>query len=273
MKNKSAGRWILAWFIITFIIALLPTIGLSGKSWISTFLWGFGLLGFVIGLFMLILWRQTKRKYSKRFELRSGEPKRLEVQWTYGFRTVKVFLDGKEIGSFNSPKEFKKGVTIQLPEGRILEMKVGVEGITPVPDISLDGEPLPDSVSNPELEIKKSSRAFFMGAVVNIFSGILYFQSNLWWYSVFVQFVIGGILAISAGLLIRDRSRSGLNLGIFVASVYALSYLYGICLSTQMIGLDSSLDILGNIIDFFETGLFIYGLYKGFRVKRYFIRN
>jgi hypothetical protein len=105
-----------------------------------------------------------------RYALAPGEPKRLQVIWT--FKSAKILLDGAEVGSLASSEELKSGREFPLPDGTRLWAQLD-QILFFVPWILLrDGRPLPGSSTDADTRIRKAS-----GAV--IFIGVLYVVLNL----------------------------------------------------------------------------------------------
>jgi hypothetical protein len=217
-----------------------------------------GLIASYVGL--IILWLVQNRVVSrtKTFALYRGGPQRLEVTWGYGFKNVLIKFDGVNVGTISSPKEAKQWKSFRLPDGGDLQIKIGTNPVNfyILPEMTLNGKPLPESANDPALEIKAASNAFVYGGLFNFAGGIIYSSVNPGWYTVLL-FVLG-VLALISGIYIGRKSRAALNLGYVVAVISGLTFVMSVVGSTSV-----DMDFFGDVFDLVDTVAFIYGLSKG----------
>lgn len=195
----------------------------------------------------------------KKFAFERGGPLRLEVHWTYRLHEVMVKLDGVEIGRFTSRREFQQGRSFRLPDGSVLQVKYGSHSVnlSPLPDVRLDGCPLPDSFADPLLELKTASNAFIWGGVLTTLAGLFYSPVNEAWYTSLLLFI--GVTSPLVGLSVRRRSRIALRIGTIYSVVGVVTLLDGLASS-----MGNGLDFLGSLFDVVNAALFVAGLSRGF---------
>jgi hypothetical protein len=131
-------------------------------------------VGILVGFFtsfvgLIVMWLIHSRtvNHSKKYPLNRGGTKRLEVIWTYAFRKVIIKFDDIEIGTISSRKDAKQGRSFMLPDNSELHVKLGNHpvNLSPTPDLTRNGKPVPDSVNDPAVELNIASNAFFGGAI------------------------------------------------------------------------------------------------------------
>lgn len=189
-----------------------------------------GLVGIItsyVGLiiFVLVTSRWTNhRKYS----LHRGGPKRLQVSWAYGFHKAELKLDGVGLGTITSLGAARQGQTFILPDGSALSIKAGNHPITssPVPKLTLNGKPIPESVDDPAVKLRVASNLLILFGVLSLFVGVLFFSANPAWYTALVFIV--ALTAPIAGIFIRRMSRIALSIGIVYPVIGALTFVSGI---------------------------------------------
>ena len=171
-----------------------------------------------------------------------------------GFTRIHV-----EIGkmSSSSPKEAKQGRSFILPDNSELHVKLGNHpvNLSPAPDLTRNGKPVPDSVNDPAIELNVASNAFLGGSILNFFAGFMFLSIHPG--VSFFNFLMGA-LALVPGIGIRRRSKFALKFGIGLAVFFALTYLTALTSSG-----DEVMGYMGSVSDLVETVMFIVGLYKG----------
>lgn len=269
---SSPIGWVIAWIVITLLLAAPPALVYSGQTRVSAFFQGVTIIGAAMGIFLFVMRCRLVKFHSKQYALKRGAPKRLEVLWTYGFRTAAVRLDGVEIGTSTSATELRRGVSFQMPDGSILQLKVSnhpIPTFDPIPDLLLNGKPVPDSLSDPGFELKIASNAFIGGGCLSMIEGIAALYMNPGLYAIGIVGLTVGFLAIVSGVLIRKRSRIGLWLGVFVAAVGVLSYMFELPSSRLFVDLDTTVGFWEAFLDLIDEVLFFVGLFKGFEAINY----
>lgn len=223
-------------------------------------------IGILVGIFtsfvgLIITWLIHSRivSHSKKYPLNRGGAKRLEVIWTYAFRNVTIKFDDVEIGkiSSSSQKEAKQGRSFILPDNSELHVKLGNHpvNLSPAPDLTRNGKPVPDSVNDPAVELNVASNAFFGGSILSFFAGIMFLSIHP---GVSFFYFLMGTLALVPGIGIRKRSKFALKFGIGLAVFFALTYLTALTSSG-----DDVMGYMGSASDLAEGVMFIVGLYKG----------
>lgn len=221
------------------------------------------LLGLVTGILGWLIIRLAFLRtviQRKKYSLYRGGPKRLEVTWTYGIKNMTIILDGREIGQINSLKEAKKGRSFKLPDRSNLAVRIGgaddiIFRPNPLPDLELNGIPIPDSVNDPAVVLNISSKTFIVGGISTMLLGILVTLSQIGnsykeGYGSFL-FVIG-IIAIIAGIHIQKRSKIAIETGFAIAILSAVNWFLAI----------GDVNILEGIYSFINALIFIFGLRK-----------
>ena len=217
-----------------------------------------GLLTSYLGLIIFILVTATKRKY-KKYALYRGGPQRLDVSWSYGFRNVAVKLDEKIIGDIKTQGEAKQGVTYKLPDGSDLFITVGHDFFGPVPVLTLNGKPIPNSVNDPQMVLVAASNYFWLGAILSFLQGIfytIYFSVDTWGTA--ALFFGEAIVVFIIGFFIRRRSKVALYCGV----VYGL--IGGIALLILFVSGGGPEQFINNINDLIAEIAILTGLFKGF---------
>jgi hypothetical protein len=107
-----------------------------------------------------------------RFALEREGPKRLEIRWGMGWRTV-VSLDGKEIGSIPGRKELKEGRHFTLGDGSTLSVQLGQNLISQEFCVLRDGCPLPGSASDPVQRLRMASGVLFVIGGLNLVASLI----------------------------------------------------------------------------------------------------
>jgi len=99
------------------------------------------------------------------YSLEEEGPKRLTLKWGFGWKELKVYLDGRKVGQIDGGlKVLKKGGVVALPDGRELRVRVDQKFLGPHVHLHVDDAPVPGSEFKP---IPKWSYAF-VGACVLI---------------------------------------------------------------------------------------------------------
>lgn len=231
----------------------------------------FGVVGFVV--ILLVVPRLTLNK--KKYALQRGGAKRLEIKWSSDKQKIVVTLDTKQIGilEFTTDEEKSRGKTVTLPDGSILNIKLGldaeasgIKGLTFAPDVTLNGKPVPGSINDPGYKLDVAVKNFYWGGVINIISGVFVLSApDLAWYYIFIV-IPTGIIAFWVGYNLKRLSRTALSVGIGLAVFSGVTFLIVFLVTLSV---NTGEGICGDLFDLVDTYLFIDGLNKGFKAIDY----
>jgi hypothetical protein len=143
------------------------------------------------------------------YALEIGGPRRLVMDWKYGYRNVVIYLDGALIGKVPGQKELQDGLEFALPDGSKLEVQLVRSFLST--DISLErnGKPLPGSATDPLSQVRLSYQLIFFLVIINLVLGglTLFLQAKsltdlgLGWYN-----IAFGLVFIGLGFWVRSLS-------------------------------------------------------------------
>jgi hypothetical protein len=184
------------------------------------------------------------------YALQPNEPKRLEVRWGANFRDTEVKLDGRVLATLATRAELQQGRDIPLPDGSMLNVRLGGTWLMGVIHVTRDGKPLQVSASDPATLLRTATFALYFVAGLNVLAGLaavatrspLLTSLGMGWSSVVFGLIFLGLalwartgsvaaLAIAAVLLAVDFI-AGLGLSMAAGASPALS---GICLRAALI--------------------------------------
>lgn len=97
----------------------------------------------------------------------------LEISHSLFLSKAKILLDGQELGSFASKKEFKLGKDFALKDNRKLTVRLGQIGLADVPEILIDGSPIEGSAAHPETKINSAYGIVAFLSILNLFVGLM----------------------------------------------------------------------------------------------------
>lgn len=155
----------------------------------------------------------------KRFALREGEPRRLEVAFGFRYSDVTISLDDQPVAGPFSRTEIEVGRNVTLPDGSTLS--IGLEKSHFLTDLHLyrNGEPLPGSSTDPQRRITGAWGAALFIAVVNVILGIVTVVSangDVEAAGNGLGLVIFGVAFAILAFFIRRRSRVALGIALVV---------------------------------------------------------
>jgi hypothetical protein len=167
---------------------------------------------------------------SKTFALEKGGPERLEIEWQGNFRDLEIRLDGALLGGFENAKELKAGKSFGLePEGGLLEVKLGTNGLLPELTLSLNGHPLPGSAADPAQRVEAAANMVLVVAVLNAGLGLLAAAFDIGFLqSIGVglgSIVVGAIYGV-LGYFVKRRSLAALALAVALFVLDGVSLLF-----------------------------------------------
>jgi hypothetical protein len=149
-----------------------------------------------------------------KFALDKGGPKRLELDYSLGFKNLKVRVDGREVGVIQTKKEWEQGRSFKLADGSTLNVQLTKSGLSTGLTVLRDGWPVPGSNTDPYKRLSEAYSAAFFVAFVNLaigLGGVLFqvdflLELGLGWFS-----VIFGLVFVGLGFGIRAKSKLALG--------------------------------------------------------------
>lgn len=151
------------------------------------------------------------------------------IEKTLGFKPAifsskhKVFLDGNQIGEFQSSKEAQAGKEFQINNSNSVNVKYGSRGLSPEITIRHNGTELESSDSHPKTRMKTVFSLIIFLAVLNLGIGFIGATNSVNFvadggYGVY-NLVLGIFYLISIGFILRSSP----FLGILLATIlYAI---------------------------------------------------
>jgi hypothetical protein len=155
----------------------------------------------------------------RHYTIESNGQRDLYLTWNaLSWKNFEVRLDGKEIAFIeNGAKELRDGREFHLPGGA--RLKLELKGIFPLKDIHvyINDEPLPNTVADPDVKIRRATNALYFIAVLDVVLGLIAAQSGnpaltilgFGWTTVAI-----GMVLFSLALLVRKASLNALLLAI-----------------------------------------------------------
>jgi S1-C subfamily serine protease len=147
---------------------------------------------------------------TRRYPLRRGAPRDLELTWQRGFANLEVRFQSRHIGSVQTKAELRAGRELPLPDGTKLWVQLQPR-ITNELVVLRDGRPVPGSDTDPLVRLGSASGAlWFIAAATALFATAAWIQGNEGWVLPLVYAVIfaalgwlthrGALLAPWAGI-------------------------------------------------------------------------
>jgi hypothetical protein len=181
----------------------------------------------------------------RHYIIESNGKRELYLTWdALSWKNFEVQLDGKQVSFMeNGAAALKNGHEIKLPGGASLTLQL--KGIFPLRDIHVhvNDQPIPNTVADPEVKIRRATNALYFMALLDIVLGIIAVQSGnpalttlgFGWTTVAI-----GMVLFSLALLVRKASLIALILaiGLYLLDVLLAAYvanLSGIALETGVI--------------------------------------
>jgi hypothetical protein len=162
----------------------------------------------------------------KAFSLEAGAPPRVELEWKFSWKDMRVRVDGAELGVIADQKALKAGRDFPLPDGHTLRVQLAQSLASVDLCVTRDGIPLPGSGSDPAERVKQAAQMLYFIAALNVILGVLagalgvQFLSNIGigWGN-----VVEGLLY--AGFAFGTSKRSAIALGLGIA-LFAVDTLF-----------------------------------------------
>lgn len=151
---------------------------------------------------------------SRTFPLEPGGPPRVEIAWKMLWKDVQVRVDGATLGVIPDQAALTAGRDFQLPAGGVLRVVLARSmGLIVELQVTLDGRPLPGSVSDVGQRVKGAAGILYFIAGLNVVFGL-----------VAVVFRVGLLQAngVGVGSIVEGVVYAGLALGTAKRSIVAL---------------------------------------------------
>lgn len=148
--------------------------------------------------------------------LDKGGPKRVELEWGFAFKNLRVRVDGVELGTIATKAELEAGRSFVMSDGSSLMVR-RTPGLMPVMNVTRDGVPLPGSPGDPETHVRGAATVLFFIAALNAGLGVvsLVIESDfLARAGIGIASVVFGMVYGGLGYLTLRRSLIALAIGI-----------------------------------------------------------
>ena len=153
------------------------------------------------------------------FALEPGGEKRLEVTWKRGFEKLFVWFDGRVVGFIPDKRALSAGQEVPLPDGSSIMSQVAREFLSPRLCSLRNGQPLPETTSDPERKWKNAYGVVYFLAGFNPVLGLvaLLFQVEfLQQYGMGFGSIIFGSVFLVLGYFVQQESVRGLILAFVI---------------------------------------------------------
>ncbi|MCB0259253.1 MAG: hypothetical protein KDI38_08320 [Calditrichaeota bacterium] len=156
---------------------------------------------------------------AEKFALETGGDERLELRWQFGWRNMRVTLDGVPVGEILTRKALREGRTVPLPDGSELYLQLDNKWLGADLLIYRDGQPLPGSVIDPRILLGNVYIVLFFIAVLFFLlgAGAVLLQIDLfreWGMGMWAVHYSLIFFVLSVG--VKKRSALALSLTVFL---------------------------------------------------------
>jgi hypothetical protein len=159
-----------------------------------------------------------------KYALEKGGPKRLEISWKGNWKELTVRLEGKVIGSIDSPEQLKTGQEFSLEDGSCLKVWLESKSMFSFPKVSKNDHLLHPSGLEPSQRLSNTYKLIFIFAGVNLAAGFSLLSHaglpNLPFMGL-QSFVVGGIF-LALALLVMRKSAVALTIAIGILALDAV---------------------------------------------------
>jgi hypothetical protein len=164
---------------------------------------------------------------SRTYALERGGPERLQIYWRGQWKNVRVYLDGREIGTVSGSKELRHGREFPLGDGSMLRVQYVDGFFSPELRLLRDGQPLPGSESDPTERLRMAAALVYLIAGLNLLLGLaaeLYGWERLRRYGFSSTSVVFGGVFLVLGFSVWRRSLQAMKaaIGLFVLDSVAM---------------------------------------------------
>ncbi len=167
------------------------------------------------------------------FALEAGEEKRLEISWKGLWKEVTISLDGNSIGVIPDQKALSAGQEFPLLDGSTIKVQLVKKFTSTELQVLRDGQPLPGSSSDPQIQFKNAYQMVYFVAGLNLILGVISFLFNLeFLQQLGIGFgsIIFGLVFLMLGLFVQRKSTIALILAI---GIFALDGIAGLFLAAS----------------------------------------
>jgi len=157
---------------------------------------------------------------TRKFALQKGEEARLVISWRGIWKDIRVLLDGEELGTIGGSAEIKAGKEFTLPgrQGTLRVQLVQTFGSAEL-QVLRNGQPLPGSGSDPEVQFKGAWGILLFIAGLNLVIGlatVVFEVEALARMGLGVGSLIVAVIYLGLALVVRTY-RSAIALGVGIA--------------------------------------------------------
>lgn len=181
----------------------------------------------------------------RHYVIDSGGKRELFLTWdAMTWKHFEVTVDGKKIASFeDGTRELRNGRELTLPGGAKLKLQLKGNMLSKDLHVFVNGEPIPNSPSDPDVKIRRATNALYFIAVFDFVLGLIAaLTSNpalttlgFGWTTVAI-----GMVLFSLALLVRKGNLVALFLAI---GLYILDTILGYYITT-LAGLEPEVGII-----------------------------
>jgi len=153
----------------------------------------------------------------RKFALKEGEARRLEIHWKGRWKDVHVFLDSQMIANIPDQNALKEGRELLLKDGSRLTIRLSKRLAVPEFEILQNGEPIADSDTHPAKRMRTASGFLFFIAGMNLIVGMLaavFHVELLKKLGLGAELIIFGTIYVILGFGTRRGSKPALGAGI-----------------------------------------------------------
>ena len=177
--------------------------------------------------------------------IESGGKRALHLTWdALSWKNFEVNVDGKTIATLgDGAAELRKGREFRLPGGATLKLQIKGNFFVKELHVFIDGEPIPNSPSDPEVKIRRAANALYFIAALDFILGIVAALNNnpaltslgFGWTTVAI-----GMVLFSLALLVRKGSLYALffAIGLYIIDTFLVYYM------TMLAGLEPEVGII-----------------------------
>lgn len=164
----------------------------------------------------------------RQYSFEPGGEKRLAISWKGFWKEITVTLDGNPVGTIADQKALIAGQDFQLPDGSSLHVQYVQKFYGAELAVARNGQPLPESDSNPLTRLKTAYILTYVIAGLNLLMGVLAYVFEIeFLQDMGVGFfnLIYGVVFLVLASFIQRRSSFALILAVIL---FALDGILGV---------------------------------------------